>query len=195
MSARIFKYIWFASLTLTFFTCSIFTPTTPKPGAVDIEREEQAVYATFLSGSRGLVLILQDTSTSMGDDPQRTIDYIRSGLKNMSTETLENFLERNKQPSQLSPDMDLGAPYTLISRDDLHKITSQSNWEDVLNETYPGSHGYMMFSRVGFNDTLGQALVYVGQVARPLMGAGYYYLMEKRKGQWTIKGQVMVWIS
>jgi hypothetical protein len=27
------------------------------------------------------------------------------------------------------------------------------------------------------------------------MGSGYYYLMEKKNGQWLIKEQVMAWIS
>ena len=65
----------------------------------------------------------------------------------------------------------------------------------LLTQTYEGAHGYTVFSRVGFNDTLDQAVVYVGNVAAPLMGAGYYYLMEKKNGQWIITEQVMVWIS
>jgi hypothetical protein len=52
-----------------------------------------------------------------------------------------------------------------------------------------------MFSRVGFNDTVDQALVYVADVAGPLAGSGFYHLMEKKHGQWTIQQSIMVWIS
>ncbi len=197
MSNRIFKSILFVSLALTIFACSVFMPkpTVPTPNAADIEKEEQAVYSFFMPAS-GTALILQDTSTSMSEDnPQQTMDYVKSGMKDISNETISNFLNRNKQSGQLSTDMQLGVNYVLISQDELHKITSQSNWGDVLNEAYPGSHGYLIFSRVGFNNTLDQALIYVGQMRGPLNGNGDYYLMEKQNGQWVIKDQIMVWIS
>jgi hypothetical protein len=116
-------------------------------------------------------------------------------LKDISNETLNSYLARNAQPSQLSPDMNLGMDYILLSADELAEISSQSNWGELLNEKYPNSHGYTVFSRVGFNNSLDQALIYVGNVAGPLMGAGFYYLMEKKNGEWIIREQVMVWIS
>jgi hypothetical protein len=196
MSAQILKNVPAVSLMLATLACSFFTPRSAStPGAADIEKEEQAVYSFFVSGS-GTALILQDTSTNMSDDnPQQTIDYIQSGLKGISRETLDRYVERNKQPSQLSPAMDLGAKYILLNREELAKITNQPDWGKVLNEKYPNSGGYIMFSRVGFNNTLDQALIYVGRMAGPLAGAGYYYLMEKKNGEWTIKEQIMVWIS
>ncbi len=194
MFTQIFKYISFASLASTLLACSVFTPK-PTPSDADIEKEEQAIYSFFMPVS-GTALILQDTSTSISDDdPQQTIDYVKSSMKNVTNETLNNYLKRNKQSSQLSPDMQLGADYVLLSEDELRQITSQSNWGEVLNEKYPNSGGYLIFSRVGFNNTLDQALIYVGQVRGPLNGNGDYYLMEKQNGQWILKDQLAVWIS
>ncbi len=194
MSNRNFKNILFVLLALTVFACSVFTPK-PVPSNADIEKEEQIVYSFFV-GNTGPALILQDTSTSMTEDnPQQTMDYVKSGMKDISNETISNFMNRNKKSSQLSPNMQLGVDYVLMSQDELHQITSESNWGDVLNEKYPGSHGYLIFSRVGFNNTLDQALIYVGEVRGPLNGNGDYYLMEKQNGQWVIKDQIMVWIS
>lgn len=153
------------------------------------------MYAFFVNNN-SRVLILQDTSTNIwGDDPQKMVEYIRSGLKGVSNETLDNYLERNKQPGQLSANMNLRVDYVLLSREELEKITSQPNWSELMTEKYPGTHGYTIFSRVGFNHGLDQAVIYVGSVGGPLMGAGYYYLMGKEKGQWEMKEQVMVWIS
>ncbi len=196
MSTQIFKNALAVSVMLATLACSFFTPrSTSTPAAADIEKEEQAVYSFFVSGS-DTALILQDTSINMSDDdPQQTIDYIKSGLKGISRETLNRYLERNKQSSQLSPDMDLGTKYILLNREELAKITSQPNWGEVLNEKYPNSGGYFIFSRVGFNNALDQALIYVGRVAGPLAGTGYYYLMEKKDGEWKIKEEIMVWIS
>ncbi len=130
-----------------------------------------------------------------GDDAQQTLDYVKSRLKGISDETLRNYLERNKQPSELSLTMQPGVNYVLLSKEALAKISSQPNWGEVLTEKYPGAHGYTTFWRAGFNNTLDQAVIYVGYMSGPLMGAGYYYLMEKENGQWAVKGQVMVWIS
>jgi hypothetical protein len=182
-------------LALNLLACSVLTPAVPTPRAADIDKEEQAVYSYFVA-ENNKALILQDTSTNISnDDPQQTVDFIKSGLTGISSETLDNYLERNKQPSQLSPDMDLGVDYVLVSREDLMKISSQPDWGQLLNTKFPGTHGYIIFSRVGFNNTLDQAVIYVGNVGGPLMGAGYYYLMEKQNGRWVMKEQAMAWIS
>lgn len=187
------KNIMIAVLVLPFFACSFFRPS-PTPDAADIEKEEQDVYSFFVNGNPAL--ILQETATGMsGDDPQQTLKYIKSGLPGLKTDTANSFMERNRQPSQLSNDMHLGVDYVLLSTEELSQITSQPNWHEVLNEKYPGSEGYTIFSRVGFNNTFDQAVIYVGNVQGPLMGSGSYYLMQKQGGEWRIKEQVMVWIS
>ena len=180
---------------LNLLACSVLTPPVPTPKAGDIDKEEQAVYSFFVA-ENSRALILQDTSTNIsGDDPQQTGDFIKSGLKGLSRETLDSYLDRNKQPSQLSPTMNLGVDYVSLSREDLMKISSQPDWGELMNAKFPGTYGYIIFSRVGFNNTLDQAVIYVGNVGGPLMGAGYYYLMEKQNGQWIMKEQVMAWIS
>ena len=195
MFIQLFKKSPIFLLTLNLLACSVLTPAVPTPRAADIDKEEQAVYSFFVAENTK-ALILQDTSTNISnDDPQQTVDFIKSGLKGISSETLDNYQERNKQPSQLSPNMNLGVDYVLLSREDLMKISSQPDWGQLLNTKFPGTHGYIIFSRVGFNKTLDQAVIYVGNVGGPLMGAGYYYLMEKKNGQWVMKQQVMAWIS
>lgn len=195
MSTRFFRTTLMLLLISASLACSLFTSASA-PSQADIEKEEQAVYALFVGGSKGPALILQDTSTGLSDeDPQQTIDNLNGGLPGISNETIDSYVERNVQPSQLAPDMQLGVDYVLLSQEELAEISSQGNWHEILQERYPGSEGYLIFSRVGFNRTLDQAVLYVGDVAGPLMGAGYCYLLEKQNGEWTIKEQTMVWIS
>jgi len=104
-------------------------------------------------------------------------------------------MDRNESPSQLSPDMQLGAEYVLLSAEEQQNIFSQPDGWDAFYQKYPGSGGYTAFSRVGFNATLDQALIYVGNVGGLLMGAGFYYLLEKKDGEWRLMEQIMVWIS
>jgi hypothetical protein len=189
------KFLPGSMLMLFVLACSLFTPS-PAPSAADIEKEEQVIYSFFVGGNGGTVLILKETETNISPaEPKDIKDNIMSGFKNISRETVDSYLERNAEPSQLSPDMDLGTEYTLLTLEELSQITSQPNWQEVLNEKYPGSGGYTIFSRVGFNNTLDQAVVYVGHVAGPLMGTGFYNLLEKRDGEWKLMDQIMVWIS
>jgi hypothetical protein len=195
MFIKLLKRTSIVLFALNFIACSLFTPAST-PSAADIETEEQAVYSTFFgSGLGGTVVILQETSTNISsDNPQQSIDYIKSGLPSVSKETFDNYLERNSEISQLSPDMQIGVDYVLLSTDELSAIMKQPNGWDAFYAKY--SHGgYTQFSRVGFNDSLDQAVVYVGSMAGPLMGSGFYYLMEKKDGQWVIKEQIMAWIS
>lgn len=195
MSPRFFRTVLILWLIPTSLACSLFT-SAPAPSQADIEKEEQAVYAAFMDGTNGPALILQETAMGLSDaDPQQVIDNMKDGFPGISTDTIDSYIERNTQPSQLPPDMQIGVDYVLLSKTELAEISSQGNWRDVLAEKYPGSDGYTIFSRVGFNPSLGQAVVYVGRVAGPLMGAGYYYLLIKEDGQWTIKEEIMVWIS
>src|SRR3989304_4321344 len=109
MFIKLLRKITIVLLALNFLACSFLASATPAANAADIEKEEQAVYAFFVSGYTGTAVIIQNTSTSISsDDPQESIDYIKSGLPSVSNETINNYLERNAQPSQFSSDMQLG---------------------------------------------------------------------------------------
>jgi len=87
--------------------------------------------------------------------------------------------------------MNLGVSYILLSTPEFLEITRDSNWGEVLEEKYPGSQGCTSFSRVGFNNSRTQALVYVIRIFGPLMGGGGYYLLEYNAGNWEIIDQFL----
>jgi hypothetical protein len=196
MSTRFFRTILILFLIPASLACSLFTAT-PAPNPADIEKEELAVYAVFAGRSKRPAVILQNTSIGLSDEEssRQSMENFKDSLPGISRETIESYAERNEQTTQLSADMQLGVDYVLLSEEELKEISSQGNWHEILQEQYPDSNGYLIFSRVGFNRTLDQAVIYVGEVAGPLMGAGYYYLLEKQNGEWMIKEETMVWIS
>ncbi len=195
MFIKLFKKVSVVLIAMNFLACATLVPPAT-PSAADVEKEEQAVYSFFLDDSDGPALILQETSSNISElTPQEMREQIKGSFKTVSKDTIDSYLVRNQGTTQLSPTMDLGVEYILVTSDQLSEITRQPNWGELLTEKYPGSHGYTIFSRIGFNNTLDQAVVYVGGVKGPMMGAGYYYLMEKQNGEWVIKEQVMVWIS
>jgi hypothetical protein len=173
------------------------TPT-PVVSQADLEKEEQTIYASFLKNSTETIVIQKDTSTgwlpSSEDEFKQRMEYIASGLPNASNETLDNFFQHNRQSTQLSQEMQLGIRYILLSTDELSAVIDQPDGWDTFHKTYSPS-GYMQFSRVGFNDTVDQAIVYVSSIPGPMMGSGNYYLLEKKAGQWSIREQVLAWVS
>ncbi len=194
MSDKLIKTALCLVLFISLFACSSLS-SAPTPSTTDMEKEEQAIYAFFLPQD-GVALILEGTSSgNSSDDPQQSTNYIQSGLGDVSRQTLDSFVERNQESSPLSADMNLGVEYKLLTYEELKKISSQPNWGQLLTEAYPGSYGYTIFSRMGFNNTLDQAVVYISSVGGPLMGSGSYFLMEKQNGEWIMKDEVMSWIS
>jgi hypothetical protein len=173
------------------------TPT-PVVSQADLQKEEQAVYASFLKNNPETIVIQEDTSTewlpSSEAELKQRMEYITSGLPNASNETLDDFFQRNRQSTKLAPDMQLGVHYILVSADEFSAVMDQPYGWDAFHEKYSPS-GYMQFSRVGFNDTVDQAIVYVASIPGPMMGSGNYYLLEKRAGQWSIREQVLAWVS
>jgi len=197
MAARLCRILVIVMLLPILMACSSFS-SAPEPSAVDIEKAEQEVYAVFVGPGKGTSLILEDTSMGLfSSDTKQVRKTVKNALPHLSRETLNSFMERNQQSSALSPDMQLNRDYVLLSQEELAEISSRGNWNEVLKDRYPNSngYGYLIFSRVGFNQSLDQAVVYVGQVAGPLMGSGHYYMLEKENGEWLIKAQAMSWVS
>ena len=198
MKKLLFKAILFSTL-LPLITACAGTASTPTVLPEDIDKEEQAVYSTFFHNTSETIVILRDTQTgflsSSSEELEERMHYIASGLPAASEETLADFFERNRrQPGQLSPDMQLGVAYVLLSTDEFSAVMNQPNGWDAFYEKYSPS-GYVQLSRVGFNKTLDQAIVYFSSVPGPMMGSGNYYLMEKKDGQWVIREQVLAWVS
>jgi hypothetical protein len=183
---------------LSLAACTAGPAQTPAatPPADRIKKEEQAVYAFFLSEVGEPAVILQNTASFLTEaDPEESMEYVKSVLDGISDESFKNYMARNAQSVELPADMNLGVKYVLLTRDELAEIGSQPNWGKLLAERYPGSNGYTIFSRVGFNNSFDQALVYVANVGGPLVGSGSYYLMEKKNGAWAMIEQVNVWMS
>ena len=196
-----FKKILLLILFVFSAACSPARPTlTPTPSTDQINRQEQAVYAFLLSKMyqhTGYVImaVTATSATGVGNTAQ-TLDYVLQNMHNVTPETLGSFRSRNATAQILHPDMQLGGPYTLLSQTARNRIFSQnqSGW-DIFYNRYPQAPGLTTFSRVGFNATLDQALVYMGTQSNWLVGTGYYLLLKQVNGTWSIDQQVMIWVS
>ena len=180
--------------------CSARPALLPTPSTGQIGQEEQAVYAFLLSTQyqHKEYVIMADTATSATgvDNTAQTLNYVLQNMHAVALTTLDSFKSRNASAQILRSDMQLGGPYSLLSQSTRNRIfgQNQSGW-DIFYNHYPQAPGITTFSRVGFNESLDQALVYMGTQSNWLAGSGYYFLLKKADGTWSIDQQVMIWVS
>jgi hypothetical protein len=125
-------------------------------------------------------------------------------------ETVENFLDRNdgKYPESkltertlrvigrypLNPHIKFGLPHALISDGEIDQIFSNGKWGEFFRR-YPNSRGLVWLSRVGFNKSKTQALLYFAHQYTEAAGEGFLILLAKTASGWKKTAEVLVWIS
>jgi len=197
-----FKKSLFVILILSLSACTV-RPTTPvsTPAENQVDSQEQAVYAVLLPklypASTSFV-IMDTTATDVlgADNTPQVVDRILQIMYGVAPATADNFRARNDKAYPVGPDMQIGVNYVLLSWPERNKIFGQntSGWEEFYNN-YPQTPGITTFSRVGFNTTFDQALVYIGTQSNWLAGAGYYILLKKVNGVWSIDQKITAWAS
>jgi hypothetical protein len=200
MGIAMLKRLFLLFIVLCAAGCTSKPVASPTPSTNQVIEEEQAVYAFLLPKmyhNKGYVIMATTATSATGvDNTAQTLDYALQNMHSVATETAGSFKARNDAAYPLRPDMQLGTPYTLLSQAGRNRIFSQnqSGWEIFYNH-YPQAPGITTLSRVGFNNTFDQALVYIGTQSNWLAGEGFYILLKKVAGVWSIDQQVMVWVS
>ena len=70
------------------------------------------------------------------------------------------------------------------------------DWSDLCKKAFAlGGLGRVTLSRVGFNQNMGQALLYVEIHCGVLCGSGNYLLLVKKNKVWTIQEEYRTWVS
>jgi hypothetical protein len=200
MKSAMPRNLLFLPLFVLLSACTARAALSPTPGPEQIKAQEQAVYAFLLSSmyQHHAYVIMATTATGPTgvDDTARSLDYVLQNMHGVSPATADSFRARNSASNPLSANMDLGNPYTLLSQAARNQIFGQnrSGW-DTFYGRYPQAPGITTLSSVGFNATFDQALVYIGTQSNWLAGQGYYVLLKKTGGVWSIDQQVMTWVS
>ncbi len=189
------------------------------PTEADFDAEEQVVYAAALVSAAAWSLdppsppslYLFQTETGVGDlsdsvPPLPTLDAHLAGMLSnhpaLSAETTASFAARNATAYPVATDMNIGVPYALITDEEIAQIRDLSQgqlglwvWLPEFSARYPGAKGYTELSRVGFNSSFDQALVYIGSMYGPLAGEGYFYVLQRCTVGWVVTYQEMDWLS
>jgi hypothetical protein len=70
----------------------------------------------------------------------------------------------------------------------------EDSWKQFYR-TYPGAHGILTFSRVGFNSDKSQAVVYMKYDGNVMSHYGAYFLLVRKGGLWEFQTKKTIWIS
>lgn len=103
----------------------------------------------------------------------------------------DDYEAKNGQKWLLNKDsFKLPVKVTLITDLDLKSIF-HGNWGELTWISYyrkfPDARGFVMLSRIGFNTSRNQALIYVGSRCGPGCGDLHFLLMQKENGVWVTK--------
>ncbi|HXI75104.1 MAG TPA: hypothetical protein VNG94_05925 [Pyrinomonadaceae bacterium] len=156
------------------------------------EQEEYAVYSavippTYQHDESGILVIANPTWRYPNEISRNDLRFIYPGSV-VFQETLDDFIERNKTNRWLERKFQLDFAYTLADFAEIKRLTGQnpnSDWKDFLKR-YPSSHGFVHYSRVGFNQRMDQALVYGGWACPYLCGYWEFILLEKNRRTWKV---------
>ncbi len=155
------------------------------------ESEEAVIYELLLQDAcknnyHGTPVFIIDKTISATGFNLENIPWVGPSL---DKETLDEYEKINQSELSIIPDLSNHQFCELMTSEELDSLTQQDpNWYN--------DHMVIQFSRVGFNDSLDQALVYReyncgGECA----GGDLYFLIRQTNNQWFIINTVGGWRS
>jgi hypothetical protein len=167
--------------------------------------EEQQIYSILRDqdvGFAGSYVFEADTVPGI-QLTQDAIDYVQQNLPGLSMDALGDFQDINSQTYSLSALLPVTKQDIFLTKSESSPRLDYGQW-DGFYEKYPHAFGIIGVSRVGFNSTYTQALVYVerfaavkGGIPFPTSGAGFLVKFGRvfGIGKWIDQGELVVSIT
>jgi hypothetical protein len=177
---------------------------TPEPAATaDPAMAEADVFVAVLEHLYSLpapFVVAEQSYVGFASTYQYDSEPLYEEMPDVRPETLADFLAANADFPPL-PDSLRGDPrFALIDRDEY--IDEGGCGEGIcadleaVQRDFPGAPGIFLFSRIGFDTEMTQALVKVGLDEGSVDGTDYVVLLEYDTGRWVVADQIeMYWIS
>ena len=137
----------------------------------------------FVPGREWIVFL--DSTETWTFPPQDTAQF-----PNLQQNTIDNYVSCNQISSPFRINIDKSLKSDFIS---WKKWETLGGW-DGFYQNYPNSHGLIGFSKIGYNETENQAMVYVSTNIYYLAGTGYIIILGRGEN-WQIDQIEIIWIS
>jgi len=159
--------------------------------SIPVQPEEYRVYSAFVrtrifDGDR-LVLISDATVPVVIDDPGNKI-LLNGLITQLSGRTVQDFRAKNAASATMHDSFDLPVAHTLVAGKVIQSMMSggPEAWRDFTRK-YQGARNVFRFSRVGFNNSKDEALLFVNGFGGPGGGFGGFAWMVKEQGSWKVR--------
>ena len=169
--------------------------------------DEMTVYRTLFSGES--LVVLRESGANADLDPEYAkqlapyhdafVADTHKRFPTAETSTIESFFSRRQLPALLTPESDLGIRTVLLDENIANKLypsMSQITRSPHLRtygwfafrRRYPRAHAVTYITRVGFNATKTQALVFIQESTGPDIGdePRFTILLVQNNNVWTI---------
>jgi hypothetical protein len=162
---------------------------------------EYALYSALIQAELvdkrqpGASLIVLDDSTRAGHWPNElpvAMEHVREEMPGLSRDLAANFISLNAHRYRLGLHFSLGKPMVLLSYENWSQMIDDDGW-DAFFARYPSAYGFTNVSRASFSISGDTALVFLGNTCFPTCTMGYYYLMTKSQGTWSVEDRSLAW--
>jgi hypothetical protein len=172
--------------------------------AQDNPKEEALVYAAALDEiftqkkimNKPVKLIVLENTTRFDDFDGETIFSADLNLKSLSKdlkpETIQNFIAQNAKRQPIISPAKGTLKVELLDGKEVQDTVQFGRWKKLFT-AYPDSSGIVSLSKVGFDKTGTQALVYLANVYAEETGQGTILFLQKIGQQWKVKEKVLNW--
>jgi len=138
----------------------------------------------YLSDSSTLIIV---NETYLGAETDDEV-YFKSTDSFLEDETLVDFRSINEQKEEINSLLSVNKPYEYMSPAEL--ILHLDEGQDWIS-----THTVTSFSKVGFNNKLDQALVYMGHFCGRDCASGSVYFLVRENHVWKIRNIIFSWVS
>ena len=205
MAAAMERYILLGVLILTLFIsgCKMSgsVPSHTENKTDILESEEFSVYNVLINKKYAhdktqLIVIQELTSGSKTgfDRLDEGLKYVSEKISGVEQEVFKDFSIKNSEAHRLQDKFNLKVKHVIEREDELQAMMQTQDFWGAFYKKHPGAQGLITLSRVGFNNKIDQALVYIGNAGGSLGGAGFYVLLTKKEGIWIVQSEIQVWV-
>jgi len=150
----------------------------------------------FLDREKKLLVIVDQTSRGdyFDGNMNKTLQYVKKGLSGVSPELLESYRARNKKEYTLGGRLPIKSDYIFVTPEDIRNSFRDKGWSSFYLR-YPEAGGILGFSRVAYNRSGTEALVFASCAKGGTNFFTCYYRLVKADGLWKVMGEVIMAIG
>jgi hypothetical protein len=151
-------------------------------------------------GSPQVIDALTNTGSTKPESRERLEqigDRIAEQVPQALDSAIDNFIESNSVTQPVTNVYPIDERFVPITHAEMREIFGRDidqGW-DNFRARYPHTRGTLSVSDIGFDDAYTQAILCVGRQFDSLAGYGTYYVLNRKKSEWSLLAEVPAWIS